>query len=120
MLAGAIPEGVELLESLHQAGVPLYGLTNWSGETFAHVEHGYPFLEHFRDILVSGREGLVKPDPEIYRRLLIRNALAAQDCVFIDDSRKNADGAKAVGMVAIHHRDAADTARQLRALGLRF
>ena len=120
MLAGTIPEGVDLLEALAEAGIPLYGLTNWSGETFVHVEHRYPLLGRFRDILVSGREGVVKPDPEIYRRLLRRNDLPATTCVFIDDNRKNAEGAAAVGMKAIHHIDAARTAAELRAMGLDF
>jgi 2-haloacid dehalogenase len=120
MLAGIIPEGVELLEALAAAGVPLFGLTNWSGETFQHVERNYSLLDRFRDILVSGREGVVKPDPEIYLRLLRRNGLDASACVFIDDSRKNADGALAVGMRAIHHLDAARTAAELRSMGLTF
>jgi len=120
MLAGPIAEGVALMEALHQAGVPLYGLTNWSGETFVHVEDNYPFLDRFRDILVSGREGVVKPDPEIYRLLLSRNQLVAEQCVFIDDSRKNADGALAVGMRAIHHVSVDKTADELRAMGMAF
>ncbi len=120
MLAGTIAQGVALLEALARAGVSLYGLTNWSAETFPHVERDYPVLGHFRDILVSGREGMVKPDPEIYRRLLARNSLAAETCVFIDDNPRNADGARAIGMRAIHHRNATETAAELRAMGVMF
>ena len=62
---------------------------------------------------MSGDERLVKPDPAIYRALLERNGLAAKDCLFIDDSPKNVDGAKAVGMDAVQFTDPATLRRDL-------
>ena len=72
----------------------------------------------FRDIVVSGQVALLKPEPAIYRMLLDRNGLVAQDCLFIDDSLPNVEGARAVGMDAIHFTDAEALAAELTARGL--
>lgn len=102
MLGGSIDGTVEILEELSATGVPLFALTNWSAETFHHAEARFPFLNHFRDILVSGRERMKKPNPEIYRRLLERNQLSSNEGVFIDDTLPNVHAAEGVGMTGIH------------------
>jgi 2-haloacid dehalogenase len=119
-LRGILEDGVALLEQLHAARVPLYGLTNWSAETYHHVDGKYPFLERFRHVVVSGRVGMVKPDPRIYAHLLKQVDQPAERCVFIDDNVHNADAAAALGFHAIAHRNAAETASRLRALGVAF
>lgn len=118
MVPGEIPGSVAILEALRAAGVPLYAITNFSTEKFAEAQARFPFLTRFIDVVVSGDEGLLKPDPAIYRRLLDRNGLAAADCLFIDDSEKNVVGARAVGMQAHHFRDAPTLEAALRAEGL--
>ncbi len=100
---GAIEGSVAILDALHAAGHPLYAITNFSAEKWEESRARFPFLAtRFRDVVVSAHERIVKPDPAIYRVLLERNALAAEDCVFIDDSEKNVAGARSVGMDAIH------------------
>lgn len=118
MVPGEVPGSVALLEALRTAGVPLFAITNFSAEKFALTQARFPFLRGFRDVVVSGAERLLKPDPAIYRLLLERNGLAAARCLFIDDSAKNVAGAQAVGMHAHHFRDAAGLADALRAHGL--
>lgn len=119
-LRGTLDDGVALVEELHAAGVPLYGLTNWSAETFPYVEERYAFLKRFRHIVVSGRVKMIKPEARIYRHLLEHVGEAAEACVFIDDAPHNAEGARAVGMQAIQHRTGAETAAALRAMGVSF
>ncbi|HEX6118392.1 MAG TPA: HAD family phosphatase [Dongiaceae bacterium] len=119
-LRGILEDGVALLEQLHTARVPLYGLTNWSAETYHHVDGKYPFLKRFRHVVVSGRVGMVKPDPRIYAHLLEQADQRAERCVFIDDNVHNAEAAGALGFHAIAHRSAAETASRLRALGVTF
>ncbi len=102
MVPGAISGSVDILETLHKKGVPLYAITNWNGDTFRETKLRFPFLNLFRDIVVSGDEGLIKPDAAIFQLLLKRNGLEADTCVFIDDSLKNVKGAEAVGMKGIH------------------
>ena len=99
---GPIDGTVGILEELRQRGTPLYAITNFNQDKFRETVERFAFLRTFRDIVVSGDERLLKPDPAIYRVLLERNGIDAAACVFIDDSDKNVRGAEAVGMKAIH------------------
>lgn len=117
MIAGAIDGTVTLLERLLKADVPVYALTNWSAETFAIERPMFPFLEKFRDIVVSGVEKVIKPDPAIYRLVCKRGGFAPHHAVFIDDSEKNVAGARQFGMGAIHFRSPEQLAGELAALG---
>jgi len=119
-LRGLLDDGVALLEQLHAAGVPLYGLTNWSAETYHHVEDKYDFMTRFRHVVVSGRIGMVKPDPRIFAHLLEHVREPAEHCVFIDDNAKNAEAATALGLHGITHRSGAETSARLRDLGVAF
>lgn len=123
MLGGTLAEGVAIFETLETAGVPLFALTNWSAETFPYAWNNYPFLQRFKDVLVSGDEKLIKPDARIYQRMLERirkhyPAAQPQQLVFIDDALRNVDAARALGWRAIHHTAPDLTAAQLRAWGL--
>jgi 2-haloacid dehalogenase len=118
MLGGAIDGTVEILAELRRRDVPLYALSNWSAETFPHGLGRFDFLHWFRDRVVSGEVGLIKPDPRIYRLLLERNRLAAADAVYIDDVRRNAEAATALGFHGIHFTGAAALRQELEAIGL--
>lgn len=102
MLAGAIDGTVEILRELRERGTPLYGLTNWSAETFPYALEQYDFLHWFSGIVVSGAEKMVKPDPRIYRLLLERYGIDPADAVYIDDNPTNADAATDLGLHGIH------------------
>jgi len=115
---GEIAPMVGLLERLHTAGTRLYALTNWAADTFARSRPRLPCLSLFRDIVVSGEEQLVKPDPRLFQVLFTRGGFAPTEAVFIDDNRINAEAAQTLGMRAIHHRDPAETIDALRAMGL--
>ena len=110
MVPGAIAGSVTILEDLHSRGAALYAITNWNGETFRETRSRFGFLSLFRDIVVSGDEGIIKPDPAIFALLCRRNDLNAPDCLFIDDSLKNVRGAEAVGWQA-HHFTSPDALR---------
>ncbi|OQW55509.1 MAG: 2-haloalkanoic acid dehalogenase [Proteobacteria bacterium SG_bin9] len=101
-LVGVLPGSMALLKTLQAKGVPNYAITNYSAEKFEESRPHYPFLDSFDGIVVSGREKLLKPDAAIYRLFLDRFRLKAEDCLFIDDSLKNAEGARTVGMHAHH------------------
>jgi 2-haloacid dehalogenase len=121
-LRGVLQDGVDLVEQLHAAGVPLYGLTNWSAETFPYVEARYDFLKRFRHIVVSGRIKMLKPEARIYAHLMQQIGGKPEDSVFIDDALHNVEGARKFGMHAIHHRPggALETAAELRKMGVKF
>jgi 2-haloacid dehalogenase len=99
---GPVEGAPELLADLARAGHPLYAITNFSSAKFAEARARFPFLASaFRDVVVSGDEGLLKPDPAIYRLCLARNRLDPADTIFIDDSPANVAAAEALGIDAI-------------------
>ncbi|HEY5364451.1 MAG TPA: HAD family phosphatase [Aestuariivirga sp.] len=102
MVPGDIPGTVQILEELHAKGAPLYAITNWNGDTFRITQGRFKFLSLFRDIVVSGDEKLVKPEPDIFHLLAKRNNIKLSESIFIDDNAKNIKGAEAVGMKTHH------------------
>jgi 2-haloacid dehalogenase len=119
MLGGPIDEMVSLLPRLQQAGYGIYALTNWSAETFPVARARFPWLATFADILVSGEEGVGKPDPAAFHLMLTRNGLDASQTVFIDDNLGNVEAAVATGMHAIHFTSPSQCQQALEALGIR-
>ncbi|MXK61475.1 HAD-IA family hydrolase, partial [Burkholderia pseudomallei] len=122
MIGGVLADGEALVGRLDAAGMPLFGLTNWSAQTFPYAWDRFAVLRRFRDIVVSGRVKLVKPDPAIYHEMRARiephlPGIAPHELVFIDDNAKNAAAATALGWHGIHHVSAAATEARLRELG---
>ncbi|MBI4985356.1 MAG: HAD family phosphatase [Rhodocyclales bacterium] len=118
MLAGPVPGTPDLLLRLHARQTPLYALTNWPAELFPIGRRRFPFLKLFRGIVVSGEEGVIKPDPAIFAILGERHALRAEECLFIDDNPANVAAAAALGFAAHRFTDAASLERWLTELGL--
>ncbi len=109
---------IDIVEELKAAGTALYAITNASHETVRVLRDLYTYPALFLDVVVSAEEGLVKPDPAIFERFLERNGLEAGACVFIDDSPRNIEGARGVGMDAIHFTDPEVLRRELAKRGL--
>ncbi len=106
MMGGQIPGMEALVRECKARGYGVWGLTNWSRETFPLVRDRYPVFGLLDGIVVSGEEMTMKPFPQIYRILLDRYGLKAEECVFIDDNPRNAAGAEAVGIRGLVFRDA--------------
>ena len=102
---------VEIMRELKQAGYPLYGLSNWSAETFPHARKKHDFFDLLDDFVISGEVGHVKPHPEIFQILLDRIGKLAYECLFIDDAPANIEQAQKMGFATIHFR----SPEQLRA-----
>lgn len=100
-----------LFDWVYDKGLDIYILSNFSRDGFAYVEKKYPFFKKAKGYVVSAYERLVKPQPEIYRLLLDRFGLKADECVFIDDYPVNIEGARAAGMNGIVFKDP-ESARQ--------
>ena len=118
MLGGSIDGTVAIVDELRGRGLPLFGLSNWSIETWPMAVERFAFLGDFTDILISGEAGVAKPDPRIYRMLIERDRLDPTRTVFIDDAPANVDGARAAGFVGIVFTDPASLRRSLVDLGL--
>jgi 2-haloacid dehalogenase len=118
MVAGPIVDTVEIVRELRDASVPCYALTNMEAETYPKRVARYPFLSWFHGTVVSSFEGVAKPDPEIFRRLLERFELEPETTVMIDDSPLNLETAASLGMTAVLFRSPAQLRHSLRELGL--
>ena len=102
MMAGPIPGSVEILAELHKRGTPLYGLSNFSAETFPPALERFDFLHWFGGTVISGEVGVIKPDPRIYEIMLTRFAIDPHRAVYIDDVAANAEAARPFGIHGIH------------------
>ncbi|MGH8869991.1 MAG: HAD family hydrolase [Actinomycetes bacterium] len=118
MVGGPIEGSVAVLDELRTAGVPVFAITNFSVEKFSVTRSRFDFLGWFGDIVLSGEEGVVKPDPEIFRRALARFAVKAEEAVFVDDTPVNVEAAAALGMTGLHFTDPAGMRRAFVRLGL--
>jgi 2-haloacid dehalogenase len=118
MLAGPIDGTVEILRELRAAGVPCYALTNMESWTYPGRRERYPFLTWFDGTIVSGFEGVAKPDPRVFELLLDRYGLTPADTLFIDDSAVNVQAARASGMQAIEFESPAGLRAALEDVGL--
>lgn len=112
---GEMPGMRDLLTRYRDKGYKLYGLSNWCSVVYD-VMRKFDILQMLDGYVVSSDVHLIKPDPEIYRYLLNRFSLKADECVFADDKLPNVEGARAVGMKAILFKNAQQYEEELKPL----
>ena len=118
-ISDPVPGVHAIVTELDARGVPLFGITNFSADFWAPFrQREEAFFSRFRDIVVSGEEKLLKPDPAIYYLALDRFGLKPGEALFIDDRIINVEGAQAVGMHAHLFTDAEDLRARLKREGL--
>jgi epoxide hydrolase-like predicted phosphatase len=115
MFAGMQPndEMVAACKQIRAAGM-LTGLisNSWSTD---HYDRDL-LAELFDASVISAEVHMHKPQPEIYRLAAERLAVLPEECIFVDDLQENCEGAEAVGMTAVRHRNAAETISRLTEL----
>ena len=107
---------VEIMKELKKAGYSLYGLSNWSAETFPIAQEKYDFFDLLDDRVISGEVGLIKPEPEIFELLLKKIGRPAQECLFIDDAIANIEQAQNLGFATVHFQSPEQLSTELREL----
>ncbi len=119
-LLGRLVEDLELDDRMVAAarsargqGVRTALLSNSWG--LSHYPHDL-LEELFEAVVLSGREGVRKPEEEIYRLAAERLELAPRECVFVDDVQVNIEAAERVGMHGVLHQGAGRTIPRLEAL----
>ena len=117
-IPGPVEGMIELVGEVAARGVPLYAITNFSGELWPRFRATAPVFDTFAGILVSGDERLVKPDPAIYALANRRFGLAPGEAAFIDDREENVRAAEAAGMIGHHFAGAAGLRARLADWGL--
>jgi 2-haloacid dehalogenase len=116
---GPIHETVDILKEIKATEkYRLYALTNWSEQTFPWALEQFEFLHWFQGIVVSGHEKTRKPFPEFFQILFDRYKVNPSNALFIDDSIRNIEGAKAVGLPGIHFQSPAQLRSDLKEMNI--
>jgi len=118
MFSGVFPQTEAAILALAERGVPQFGLSNMSHEVIGAIRAMSPAFDHLRDIVISAETAIMKPDPRIYAQACRRFGLQPAEAIFIDDSRKNIDGAAALGFHTHHFTDPGKLRSALEAVGL--
>ena len=118
MLGDLISETIANIEALHAANIPLYALTNMPAEKAQMVFSKSHVFDYFKDIIISGVEKVIKPDPAIFALTLQRIGLPADQILFIDDNTDNIAAAQAMGFATHLFSDPAALRPVLIASGL--
>ncbi len=117
MLNGTIQGTVDILVQLKER-YKVYGLTNWSAETFPIALERYDFFKLLDGIVVSGTEKIIKPGREIFDLLIERFNIIPEQSVFIDDNLKNIDAAKALNFKTVHFKNPEQLREELLGFGI--
>ena len=117
-IPGPVTGSLEIVRELAERAVPLFAITNFGAEFWERFRPTQPIFDHFGDVVVSGVEKMVKPDPDIYVLALRRFGLKPGEAIFIDDNHDNIVSARANGFAAHHFTDAEKLRRELVALDL--
>lgn len=118
MIAGQLDAAISVLEDVKAAGFLSLALSNMEADKFVLREARFGFFAHFDGCVISGIEGVVKPDRRIFEILLDRYDLEAGATVFIDDKAANVAVARELGIAALQYRGAEQLRRELRGLGV--
>ena len=117
-LGELLNDTVEMVRRLKNAGYALYGLSNWSTETFNQIKDRFVFLDYLEDYVLSGQVKIVKPSPEIFNILLERIGRPAAECLFIDDSPVNIKAAQDLGLQTILFQSCEQMTQELNQMGV--
>jgi 2-haloacid dehalogenase len=118
MIAGQYDAAIAVLAEVRASGVRCFALSNMEAETFAVRRTAFPFFNLFDGCVISGLEGVAKPDRRIFEILLARYELKPESTVFIDDMAGNVVAASELGIRAVHYSDADQLRKELRGAGL--
>jgi len=117
-IPGPVEGMLDIVRALAERGVPLFAISNFGAESWAQFRPSAPIFDIFTDIVISGEEKLIKPDPAIFDLALQRFDRGAGQCLFIDDRTDNIAAGEALGIVGHHFSDVATFERALKAYGL--
>ena len=114
----AYNDTIEIMKELKAKGYSLYGLSNWSAETFPYAQEKFDFFHLFDNMVISGEVGYVKPEPEIFQLMLDKIGKPAEECLFIDNSLPNINQANKMGFMTIHYQSSSQLKSDLEHLRL--
>jgi HAD superfamily hydrolase (TIGR01509 family) len=110
-----IESSVELVRLFKEKGLGLYVISNFHRAAFDYIWSRYPWLRLFDGMVISCETQTLKPEPAIYQTLLEKYSLNPAECLFIDDSPANVEGARQMGMHALQYISGEQIRRELEA-----
>lgn len=105
------------IQDLKAKGFGTYYLSNFAYKAHMECADALDFLPYMDGGILSYQVKMIKPDPEIYKCLLSRYSMKAEECVFLDDTPMNVEGARGVGMYGIRFETKEQAEEELRRLG---
>lgn len=96
-----IEKTLSIIQQLKEKGYKLFILSNFSAEAYEIFVAQNTFFNYFDAKMFSFQVGAIKPEPEIYKKLLEKHGLIADECLFIDDMEKNVRAAQQIGIHAL-------------------
>jgi len=95
-------EVIEIARQIKKKGMKIFILSNNFKERSNYYMGNFKFLKEIPDkIYFSWQTGFVKPNPEAFKNLLSENNLKPEECLYLDDSEKNIESAKSLGINAL-------------------
>lgn len=110
-------ELVALIRSLHSRYQTAI-ISNYMDDLRRSLAEEYPIIDAFDLVVISAEEKVMKPDPLIFQRTMERLGRQPEECIFVDDFAHNVEGARAVGMRAIHYTPSTDIEQELVEFGV--
>ncbi len=118
MVGGVIKGTPEAMTALDERDIPQYALTNMPAEWLDYVLSSFPVIRLMRDVIISSKEGVIKPDRRIYEITDLRLPHDPGEVLFFDDRASNIEAARAYGFVAEQFIDGKQLHADLRRYGL--
>jgi putative hydrolase of the HAD superfamily len=113
-----IESSVDLLKKLKQKGYKVYYLSNFHLAAFEHVTRKHAFFECFNGGVVSYKEKLLKPEKEIYEKIIDKYNLEPSQTIFVDDMKENVRAAMKLGLKGIILENPKDLKAELEEFGV--
>lgn len=104
---------VEILKKLKHKGYRLYVLSNFHLLAYEDVTKRYEFFKHFDGGIISYKEKLIKPDKDIYDKLIKKYKINPKESIFIDDTIENIESARMLSFKTILYINSKDLRKKL-------
>ena len=106
-----IDETLKYIYTLKDKGYKIYFLSNITLESYEYMKH---ILDDFNGGVYSYQEHLIKPNKEIYKRIIDKYNLVKEECVFFDDKFKNVQAANEFGLKSFVFKNISDIEEVLK------
>lgn len=106
------------IKELKEKGYRVLVLSNFAERVLDDCKEAMDFMEYVDGGILSYQYKVIKPEPEIYQLLIDKYELDPKECVFLDDMKKNLEGAEAFGMQTIHFKNREQALEELREMGV--